>query len=127
MTSSSPLTPRPQDAIPGHDAKSGAGMPHAGAVHPGERHLIERGYVPVRQLTGKVVGVWGDAHIRHHDGDVRPLRVGDVVRKGDVVLTSQDGIVQIEGPHAKTQLATGNDDVERIISQVGQGLSLIHI
>ena len=93
MTSSSPLTPRPQDAVPGHDAKSGAGMPHAGAVHPGERHLIERGYVPVRQLTGKVVGVWGDAHIRLHDGDVRPLHVGDVVRKGDVVLTAQDGIV----------------------------------
>ncbi|MBW8756573.1 MAG: cadherin-like domain-containing protein, partial [Burkholderiales bacterium] len=122
MTSSSPLTPRPHDAVPGHDAKSGVGaLQHGAGMHPGERHLIERGYVPVRQLTGKVVGVWGDAHIRLHDGQVRPLHVGDVVRKGDVVLTSQDGIVQIEGAHAKTMLAAGGDDVERIISQVGNG------
>ncbi|HEY9028592.1 MAG TPA: hypothetical protein VIP05_30160, partial [Burkholderiaceae bacterium] len=79
MTSSSPLNPRPQDAVAGHDAKSGVGaLQHAAGARPGEHHLIERGYVPVRQLTGKVVGVWGDAHIRTQDGEVRPLHVGDV-------------------------------------------------
>jgi len=125
MTSSNPLNPHPQDAQAGHNAASGVGAVQPAAHGPhadrGLQHAIERGYVPVRQLTGKVVGVWGDAHIRLHDGQVRPLHVGDVVRKGDVVLTSQDGIVQIEGAHARTILATGNDDVERIISQVGQG------
>jgi len=119
MSSSSPLNPHPQDAVAGHDAKSGIGALQraAGAHRPGEQHLIERGYVPVRQLTGKVVGVWGDAHIRTLDGEVKPLHVGDVVKKGEVVLTAQDGIVQLEAH--PTQLAS--DDVERAISQVDNG------
>ena len=116
--SSSPLNPHPQDAVAGHNAKSGVGaLQRAAGSQPGEQHLIERGYVPVRQLTGKVVGVWGDAHIRHLDGTVTPLHVGDVVKKGEVVLTAQDGIVQLEAH--PTQFA--GDDVERVISQVGNG------
>ena len=55
--SSSPLNPHPQDAVAGHNAKSGVGgLQHASAAKPGEQHLIERGYVPVSQITGKVVG-----------------------------------------------------------------------
>src|SRR5471032_2263808 len=119
MSSSTPLNSHPQDAVAGHNAKSGVGsLQHAAAGRPGEQHLIERGYVPVRQLTGKVVGVWGDAHIRHLDGTVTPLHVGDVIKKGEVVLTAQDGIVQLEAHPA--QLAA-SDDVERTISQVGNG------
>src|SRR6201996_7387383 len=121
MSSSSPLNSRPQDAVAGHNAKSGVGaLQKAAAVHPGEQHLIERGYVPVRQITGKVVGVWGDAHIRHLDGTVTPLHVGDVVKKGEVVLTAQDGIVQLEA-HPNTLLAGAGDDVERLITKVGNG------
>ena len=120
MSSSSPLNSRLQDAVAGHNAKSGVGaLQRAAGVHPGEQHLIERGYVPVRQITGKVVGVWGDAHIRHLDGTVTPLHVGDVVKKGEVVLTSQDGIVQLEAH--PTRLAGASDDVERTITQVGNG------
>ena len=120
MSSSSPLNSRLQDAVAGHNAKSGIGaLQKAAGVHPGEQHLIERGYVPVRQITGKVVGVWGDAHIRLLDGTVTPLLVGDVVRKGVVVLTSQDGIVQLEAH--PTRLAGASDDVERTITQVGNG------
>jgi VCBS repeat-containing protein len=81
--------------------------------------LIEKGYVPVRQLTGKVVGVWGDAHIRLLDGEIRPLHVGDVVKKGEVVLTAQDGIIQIEAaPH---HFAAAPTDVDTVISQVDRG------
>ncbi|HYP31303.1 MAG TPA: Ig-like domain-containing protein, partial [Burkholderiaceae bacterium] len=123
MTSSSPLNPHLQDAVAGHNAKSGIGpLQHAAGIPLAEHVLIARGYVPVRQLMGTVAGVWGEAHIRLQDGQVRPLQVGDVIRKGDVVLTSQDGIVQLQA-HAKTLLA-GNgagDDVERIITQVGRG------
>ena len=122
MSSSTPLNSQLQDAVAGHNAKSGVGaLQHAAAARSGEQHLIERGYMPVRQITGKVVGVWGDAHIRHLDGTVTPLHVGDVVKKGEVVLTAQDGIVQLEASHANTQLATAGDDVERVIAQVGQG------
>ena len=119
--SSSPLNPHPQDAVAGHNAKSGVGaLQRPAGIHPGEQHLIERGYVPVRQLTGKVVGVWGDAYIRHPDGTVTPLHVGDVVKKGEVVLTAQDGIVQLEG-HPTTAFAGADPEVERVISQVGNG------
>ena len=118
---SSPLNPHPQDAVAGHDAKSGIGpLQRAAGVRPGEHHLIEHGYVPVRQLVGKVVGVWGDAHIRHLDGTIGELHAGYVIKKGEVVLTGQDGIVQLEASHAP-QYATANDDVERVIAQVGQG------
>src|SRR5471032_3106239 len=124
MSTSNPLTPHPQDAAAGDKASSGVGslQKAAGARHVahGDQHLIEKGYVPVRQLTGKVVGVWGDAHIRMLDGEVRPLHVGDVVKKGEVVLTAQDGIVQIEASH-HAQLATADEGVERIISQVNRG------
>ena len=95
--SSSPLNRHPHDAVAHDGAGSGIGaLQRAHRAQPGEQHLIERGYVPVRQIAGKVVGVWGDAHIRHLDGTVTPLHVGDVVKKGEVVLTAQDGIVQLE-------------------------------
>ncbi|WP_418127723.1 Calx-beta domain-containing protein [Variovorax sp. KK3] len=58
---------------------------------------LNAGYVPVRQLSGKVAGIWGEAVLRGPDGQERQLKVGDVINKGDVVLTSQNGIVQIEG------------------------------
>src|SRR5471030_222836 len=122
MSSSTPLNPRPQDAVAGHNAKSGVGalQAAAGGKH-GEHAYIERGYVPVRQLTGKVVGVWGDAHIRLLNGDVVPLHVGDVVHKGEVVLTAQDGIIQIEASRTLLADGTAGDAVERLISQLNQG------
>lgn len=54
------------------------------------------GYVPARLPEGTVVGVWGRAIIRPAGGQPRPLVVGDEVHKGDMILTSQNGIVQIQ-------------------------------
>jgi hypothetical protein len=117
--STTPLHPHPQDALAGHHAGSGSGgIQKAASGQHGEQRLIGLGYVPVRQLTGKVLGVWGEAHIRLLDGEVRPLHVGDIVKKGEVVLTAQDGIVQLESAHPQFAM---NEDVERLISQVGQG------
>ncbi|MEK8048232.1 Ig-like domain-containing protein, partial [Ideonella margarita] len=79
---------------------------------------IAKGYNPVRKLTGKVVGVWGEALLRTADGEIRPLKVGDVVKKGDVVLTAQDGIIQIEGAR-DTKAAPS--EIDRVIEQVAQG------
>ncbi|MFM2450301.1 MAG: hypothetical protein RIS44_2751, partial [Pseudomonadota bacterium] len=43
-----------------------------------------------------VTGLWGgNALIRGSDGVMRVLKMGDVVRKGDVILTTQDGIVRL--------------------------------
>ena len=46
---------------------------------------------------GKVTALWGTAFVRTPNGKMRLLKLGDVVNKGDVILTSQDGIVQITG------------------------------
>ena len=122
MSSSNPRNSHPQDAVQGHDAKSGVGalQKAAGARH-GDPHEIVHGYVPVRQLFGKVVGVWGDALIRLLNGDVVPLHVGDVVKKGEVVLTAQDGIIQIEAAHTQLAAKGASPEVERVISQVDNG------
>ena len=59
---------------------------------------LNRGYVPHRLPEGVVTGVWGGA-FRIDGGELQPLLVGDVVRKGVVILTEQDGIVMIEPSH----------------------------
>ena len=44
---------------------------------------------------GRVSALIGAAEIRGADGKMHPLKLGDIVRQGDLLLTSQDGIVQI--------------------------------
>ncbi len=44
---------------------------------------------------GKVTGLWGSALLRGPDGKMRALKIGDEVYRGDVILTTQDGIVQL--------------------------------
>jgi hypothetical protein len=46
---------------------------------------------------GKVTALWGTAFVRSPNGKMRLLKLGDLVNLGDVILTSQDGIVQISG------------------------------
>ncbi len=87
--------------------------------------------VIARTTEGKIVSIWGTALIRTADGRLRLLKVGDIVRKGDQILTTQDGIVQInpgdgtvrtaqtEKPAAKP--ATPGDDVEQAIAGLNRG------
>ncbi|MBT9599367.1 MAG: tandem-95 repeat protein, partial [Vitreoscilla sp.] len=79
--------------------------------------LIAKGYVPARQLAGKVVGTWGEVLVRDAEGHIHPLKAGDVVETGDVVLTGQNGIVQIEG--GRSPAAPG--ELERVIAEVAAG------
>ncbi|WP_428423956.1 tandem-95 repeat protein [Methylibium sp.] len=51
---------------------------------------------------GKVTAVWGTALVRLPDGSTRPLQVGDVVHKGDVILTAQSSIVEIQNGDGQT-------------------------
>ena len=75
---------------------------------------IAKGYTPSRLPAGKVLGVWGGALVRTLEGEVKPLKVGDVVKKGEVVLTTQDGIVQIEGSRQASA------EIERVIADINQ-------
>ncbi len=49
----------------------------------------------IQTTTAKVVAIQGRAFIRDSLGNLRALKVGDVVVKGDQVLTEQDTIVQM--------------------------------
>ncbi|WP_338415330.1 Calx-beta domain-containing protein [uncultured Sphaerotilus sp.] len=68
----------------------------AGLLQSLQRLTLDPNYVPARLPEGMVVGIWGDAVVRTPDGTVRELKVGEMVRKGYVILTSQNGIVQLE-------------------------------
>ena len=61
---------------------------------------------------GKVTGLWGSALIRTADGKMRALKLGDAVSQGDLVLTTQEGIVQLgpdTAPVARPVLLAAND------------------
>jgi Calx-beta domain/Bacterial Ig domain/RTX calcium-binding nonapeptide repeat (4 copies)/von Willebrand factor type A domain/Bacterial cadherin-like domain len=68
----------------------------AGLMQALQRLTLDPNYVPARLPEGMVVGIWGEAVVRLPDGTVRELKVGEMVRKGYVILTSQKGIVQLE-------------------------------
>ena len=68
----------------------------AGLMQSLQRLTLDPNYVPARLPEGMVVGVWGEAVVRLPDGTVRELKVGEMVRKGYVILTSQNGIVQLQ-------------------------------
>jgi VCBS repeat-containing protein len=46
-------------------------------------------------LQSRVTGLWGAALIKGANGKMRLLKVGDEVVKGDVILTTQKGIVRL--------------------------------
>ena len=85
----------------------------------------------VQTFQGRVTGLWGTATRRDSDGTMRPLGIGDLVRQGDVILTSQDGIVQLSPDEtaaaqaaaaaagataAITARAPAENEIDRIIS-----------
>ncbi|MEO8281335.1 MAG: hypothetical protein ABI564_16665, partial [Ideonella sp.] len=76
----------------------------------------------IQTVSGTVTGLWGKAMIRGKDGKMHPLQVGDLVVKGDVILTSQDGIVQLN-PDQVVPIAK-KDDVD-IEPAAGGGGSLL--
>ena len=86
----------------------------------------------VQTQHGKVSALWGAALIRTPDGHVRALQVGDVVNKGDMLLTTQDGIVRLDdldspmitmaaAPALPTAVATPPvADIDRVIAELNQ-------
>jgi CshA-type fibril repeat protein len=56
----------------------------------------------VQTVQGRVTGIWGVARIRGADGKMHLLKLGDMVHKGDVILTTQNGIVQLSPQESAT-------------------------
>ncbi|MFM2347698.1 MAG: hypothetical protein RL654_2451, partial [Pseudomonadota bacterium] len=82
--------------VPAASPKSALLSAQASLLQSLQKLTLQQNYVPARLPEGKVVGIWGEAIVRMPDGEVRELRIGDMVRKGHVILTSQNGIVQLE-------------------------------
>jgi hypothetical protein len=79
----------------------------------------------VQTQQGIVSGLWGGtALIRGSDGVMRTLKMGDVVRKGDVILTTQDGIVRLtqDGDVAAPSVAQRvlGSETDRVIAALEQ-------
>src|SRR5688572_29631013 len=75
---------------------------------------------------GMVVAIWGQAWIRDANGHFRALKLGDAVNKGDVVLTTQDSIVQLapaEAPREDitTAKADAPTEADRVIADLEKG------
>jgi hypothetical protein len=54
---------------------------------------------------------------------MRALALGDVVHHGDVILTTQDGIVQISDSDGESRVATRlpEDDLDKVIQAINDG------
>src|SRR5450631_876593 len=75
----------------------------------------------VQTIRGKVVSLSGTANILGADGKMHPLAVGDVVQRGDVVLTSADGIVTLEDNDAVAvakQPTEADADIDKVIADL---------
>jgi hypothetical protein len=83
--------------------------------------LLTPDYVPMRQMSGKVTGVWGQAFVRKADGTLKALVVGDELVKGDVVMTSQNGLIQLNDEGARLARLPNIDSLERVLVAVDAG------
>ncbi|MBP8271196.1 MAG: hypothetical protein KAX42_04915, partial [Sphaerotilus sp.] len=92
----------------------------ADAAHRHDLPTLNVHYVPARMPAGIVTGLWGGAVKRLDDGSTTPLKLGDVIQKGDVLLTAQRGIVQlsIEG---KRFLTTGDPALDKLVAGLNDG------
>ena len=76
---------------------------------------------------GMVIAIWGQAWIRDANGHFRALKLGDAVHRGDVVLTTQDSIVQLAQADAAreeqpaTTKATEPTDADSVIEVFESG------
>ena len=78
----------------------------------------------IQSNSGTVTGLRGTALRRGPDGKMHPLKIGDLVTTGDVILTSQDGIVQIDSPppdSTRTAKPAQGDEIDRVITGLNEG------
>ncbi|WP_157615887.1 Ig-like domain-containing protein, partial [Rhizobacter sp. Root404] len=78
----------------------------------------------VKTLQGRITGLWGTALLLGKDGKMHALRLGDLVHRGDVILTSQNGIVQLTpddgAPVAHAVAAPAAPEIDRVITGLNQ-------
>ncbi|HET6789100.1 MAG TPA: Calx-beta domain-containing protein, partial [Aquabacterium sp.] len=75
--------------------------------------------------AGTVTGIWGAAYVRLPSGKLKALQLGDKVKPGEQIVTTQDGIVQITNPKGKVAevkpVTPQDSEVDRAIAAIEQG------
>ncbi len=77
----------------------------------------------IQTVNGKVTGLWGSALRRTPSGKLISLKMGDLVNKGDVILTTQDGIVQLSPEPDAPRVAAAaapDTDLDRVIAELNE-------
>ena len=81
----------------------------------------------VQTFQGRVTGIWGGAQMRGADGKMHALTLGEMVHQGDVILTTQNGIVQLSPEDSVSAQATlarvapgAQPEIDRVISALNE-------
>ncbi len=73
-------------------------------------------------IIGKVASIQGQAFIQAQDGSRRPLKVGDLVHEGEVILTADNSRVELEFNDGKPFLLRANETVTLDAAVIGAEL-----
>ncbi len=73
-------------------------------------------------IIGKVASIQGQAFIRAEDGSRRPLKVGDLVHEGEIILTADNSRVELEFNNGNQFLLRANETVTLDAAVVGSEL-----
>ena len=79
----------------------------------------------LNSTPGRVTGIWGTALIRLRDGKLHPLNVGDQIQRGDLLLTSHDGIVEMTDSNAVKRFATPAESIPELVAALNKGDPLV--
>ncbi len=122
MSTDTASTARPTPSTASTAAQA-SGAPRATVAAAG---AIDTSYVPARLPAGTIMSLTGKAARRGPDGSLVELQVGDEISKGDVLLTEQNGVVEIRSEgNPLARLAPLNDDsstgdpaLDRIVAEL---------
>ena len=73
-------------------------------------------------IIGKVASIQGQAYIQSQDGSRRPLKVGDIVHEGEVILTADNSRVELEFNNGNLFLLRANETVTLDAAVIGSEL-----
>ncbi len=73
-------------------------------------------------IIGKVASIQGQAFIRAEDGSRRPLKVGDLVHEGEIILTADNSRVELEFNNGQPFLLRANETVTLDAAVIGSEL-----
>ena len=76
--------------------------------------------VIVHSSPGRVTGVWGSAVLLLRNGKPVAVKIGDLINRGDTLLTSQDGIIELTEGDGIKRLAIPAETIPELIEALNK-------